>query len=55
MSHWECVVDFFNGSVIMHLFRKNIAVESGIRDGFLEFVRSLVHFLLGLGLGLGSL
>ena len=43
----------FEGSVIVHLFGKNIVVESGIRYVFFVFVRCLVPFPLGLELGLG--
>ena len=37
----------FEGSVIVHLVRKNIVVEYRIRDDFFRFVQCLVHFFLG--------
>ena len=49
----EVVMDFFEGSVIVHIAKENILVESRIRDIYFGFVQSLVCFLLGLGLGLG--
>ena len=41
-------------SVIVRLVSKKIAVKSGIRDGYFEFAWVFVRFLLGLGLGSGS-
>ena len=34
----------FEGSVIVHLVRNNVVVNSGIRDGVFLFVKCLVHF-----------
>ena len=45
----------FEGSVVVHIVRKNILLESVIRDVFFELVWSLVCFSLWLGLGFGFL
>ena len=34
----------FEGSLIVHLVRNNVVVNSGIRDGVFLFVKCLVHF-----------